>query len=263
MTTSALPKPTAHTIYEAFASGIALVRTRFWYYASLGAAILIGLFVEMAINSLAMRTGFTVLTGLVICVTQLVSGMLTIGLYRSIWDGLSGRPVQFKSLFWAFAGPIRWQLPALIAPLSALSMLMLSVMHGHPHQPLWVTLLIVSIPIAASLVVNYAYAITARTEIGPLESLKKALGIFRKGSRRWLALPFLIWLAEIGAAIPLSMLLAVLYVLKTHLHPAQIVVEFLMIAIVAPLVVGAFIAGIIWAAGVLVAAAGSLAGNAS
>ncbi len=109
---------TAHTLREAFAAGSALVRGHFWRCAGLVAVLLLLSFLGSATRFIALKASlpvFNVVTGFL---WAAIYGILNIGLYRSLWMGLSGQSIGIGHLFWGFRLPSRWKLPLLWAVIS-------------------------------------------------------------------------------------------------------------------------------------------------
>ena len=223
------------------------MRTHFWRYAALIVIMLLLSFVGSGMRIFALKEGlpaFNVAAGFL---WALIYGILNIGLYRSFWEGLSGRPVGVRHLFWGFGLPSRRRLALFWAVIS------IPLRFLQPQLGPWV------FPLAlVFMVVGVGYAFS-RSRRASTPALRTALGVFRKGRRRWLALPFLAALAMTGAGMLIALLVALALVLTAPLHLGRPGVGLLGMAIALPLTFALLVAMFPWLGGAMVAAAGNLA----
>lgn len=251
---------TAHTIREAFAAGSALVRGYFWRCAGLVVVLLLLSFLGSATRFIMLKAGLPVLNVVNGFMWAAIYGILNIGLYRGLWMGLSGQSIGIGHLFWGFRLPSRWRLPLLWAVIS-LPLLFLPAQQAHapvPPPPAWLWPL-GPVYLVVGIVVGYAFALTARFDVGPRDALRMAMGIFRKGKRRWLALPLLAALAMMGAAMLIVLLVVLAAVLAAPLHLGKPAIGLLGVGIALPLMFALLMAIFPWMGGAMLAASGSLA----
>ena len=253
------PPLTAHTLREAFTAGNALVRHHFWRYGLQGAFLFLLMGSASALTAI-FHHGRPVQPGpLSQFAISTLTGLFSVGLYRSLWDGLSGEAIRFRRLFWGFGKPAAWALAIIPALLSIPTALLVPLRQGHLDASPWVAVPLFAIVILVGLVVGYAFALTARLDAPPaLSSLRLALGIFRRGRRRWIALPFLLGLAIMGAALVLMLVFVAMLFLSVHLHVSKAAIGLLALLVMAPLVIVLFMMLFPWMGGATVAAAGSL-----
>ncbi len=210
---------TAHTIREALAAGTALAR-RFRLYAGPMLLYLLLIFVVNAIVRVvsAWEESEVIATVAVLLWTSILA-IVSIGVYRGFWDGMHGQPVRARHLLWGFEKSSRWMLPvgaAMVTALPTFSMVRTTVHTEHPalHLPSLSQLPLVILFVLFGIVCVYASCAIARFDVGPMAALRMALGIFQKGRRRWIALPFVMILMVIlvmgGAAMIIGLLAALI-----------------------------------------------------
>ena len=253
---------TANTIREAFAAGTALVRARFWRYAGLVMALMLLVGLTGFIRIAAVKTGLWSVMVAFGFLWNLAFGIMNVGLYRSFWDGMRGEPVRLQHLFWGFGKSTRWMLP-LISTLIWLPLIVEQTNNPVPamiHPPTWAYWLIIP-GVLLEIVVGYAYALIVRLDVGPLAALRMAMTIFQKGKRRWLALPFLIMLAFMGAGmiIALSIVLIALAGKALALSKGLIVVLLMLLGV--PIGLGWVLAMFPWMGATILSASGNLVGS--
>ena len=253
---------TASTIREAFAAGTALVRARFWRYAGLVMALMLLFGLTGFIRIAAVKTGLWSVMVAFGFLWNLAFGIINVGLYRSFWDGMRGEPVRLKHLFWGFGKSSRWMLP-LISTLIWLPLIVQQANNPVPamvHPPTWTFWLLIP-AVLLEIVVGYAYALIVRLDVGPLAALRMAMTIFQKGKRRWLALPFLIMLAFMGAGMLIMLSIGLIALAGKALALSKGMVIVLLMLVSIPIGLGWILAMFPWMGATILSASGNLAGG--
>ena len=192
-------------------------------------------------------------------VVNAVLGMLlSIGLYRSLWDGLRAAPVRFGTLFWGFFRPHAWGLTFLSAlvlvPLSMITAFL--SLTGSPETK-------TAMFFAASginLLILYTAMLLARLDVSPRVCLRRVFALFTRGRRRLLVLPLLIALVLTGA---IALLYVAFFVLALagrldHLPPRD--AHTLALLVMFPATLLFLFAAFPWSAAVLMAGSRALRG---
>ncbi|MDA8095813.1 MAG: hypothetical protein M0T84_18270 [Betaproteobacteria bacterium] len=95
----------ARTMGEASSAATALVRSRFLRYAGLMLVWMLLLGMASAMRFAAIREDLWTFMAVRGLVTNLASGILVVGLYRSVWDGCVGNPCASRICWGLSADP--------------------------------------------------------------------------------------------------------------------------------------------------------------
>lgn len=260
---AALPRrfssPDAAHLRRAFADGTRVLRAHPGVYLPQSLAfvliLLAGMFLAGAPRSPAVPRSFDLSVQVV---NAMLGGLLSIGLYRSLWDGLRAAPARFTTLFWGFFRPHAWGFTLLstlvLVPLSRLTAFLSPA--GSPATKTALFLAAAGI----NLLLLYAALLLARLDASPRECLRQAFGLFTRGRRRLLVLPLLV-------ALVLSGTLALLYVAFFTLalagrlaHLSSRGAPALALLVVSPATLLFMLAAFPWSAAVLMAGSRALNG---
>ena len=247
---------TARTLREAFVAGTVLVRSRFWQYAGALFALMVLVLAGYVPTVLAVKYQLWAVAGITAWGWRVITGTFAIGVYRSFWESMGGNPVRAQFLSWGFRKSSRWTLPVIWAlftvPFTVPNAW--QILHiGHP-SPRWMHLGAIPV-ILATMLVNYAYALIARYDMGPADAVRTTARIFRKGKRRWFALPVVGALVPFMAAAVIS--LVMLLTIKT-LGPGSGLTALIMVLIFVPIWVAGLVAYFLWMGGAVLASLGAV-----
>lgn len=253
------PNLTVSTMRRAFSVGAAAIRAHFFVYCLQGAFLLL-VVVPMAgmigydtrhhlapSHALGLQLVFGVLMGL-----------LTLGLYRSAWDGLSQHPVMFRRLFWAFGQPRLWQLPILSSVLGLATSALLPVSQGHfVKAPSTIVGILVGLLLIDTFI-QYAYAYAARSGTDAVTALQQTVMLLRPGKKRWLFLPIVTGFVLAGAVLVILVPIIAVVIGAAYFHVSKALMVEIVILTATPLFAALFVVAWPWVAAVMVAAAENL-----
>ncbi len=201
------PHMSANTLRGAFGAGVFEMRA--WVRAHMAPMLFYGLLTGASRSLAAAMLGqrkFTAGDMTIIFIATLVSMVMGVGLYRAVWEGMQSHPVRFSHLWWGFAAPSRWALPLAATVIAVPSVIIVMIfLASSGHSAAWMAVTVVAESLFG-LVSAYAFALTARLELGPTRSLRAALGVFRKNKRRWIALP--VMMTMVTSAVDMLMRMA-------------------------------------------------------
>ncbi len=183
-----------------------------------------------------------------------VVGLVSLGLYRSIWLGLSADEFRIANLLWGARFPELWLLPVLSAVVTPLQFMAQAATRGHAM----LTLLFMIFVWLLSIVLGYAYALVAREPLPAATAVRHAAGIFQRGRRRLIGLVFQAAAWALLGAVGFAVIAVPLAFVVKALHIAHPIFALIIVTVLIVAALGLFLLAVVYWTAVALLAAGSL-----